>query len=359
MMVIIFRISIFVCILAVARSLFIEAGCGGFIAPGAADTGLIQTPGYPTNYSILDKCIWTIQAPLNHQVKLIIMAVHGEVGSDGTCNDYLEVRDGNASAPLLFHSCSSTSNVTLYSSSRWMWMKFFSNYMTTNYGFKSVFSFSYKAAPPMTTDYVVDCKGFQYTCPNKECISISYMCDGQNDCGFVGGNSDESDENCKPFSLPLDFRMGVGVAIGIVSFILVVLLAAATEGYCRCGKGTKYTSPQSSGECTPCLPCCNKSDGSRRPSKVVKRTSTNPAILILTGENEKFEQMERDGKLRPNSLISAMHIGSNANAKNATAETPVEEADNKAVTTNLVVVSNKDTTKSKSTNATKSNETKV
>ena len=39
--------------------------------------------------------------------------------------------------------------------------------------------------------FLVTCKEYEFTCSNKNCISQSWKCDGDNDCG---DNSDE--QNC-------------------------------------------------------------------------------------------------------------------------------------------------------------------
>lgn len=39
---------------------------------------------------------------------------------------------------------------------------------------------------------VSECRSFQWKCPNKVCMTLSYRCDGYNDCGCDGEDCDEN-----------------------------------------------------------------------------------------------------------------------------------------------------------------------
>ena len=39
--------------------------------------------------------------------------------------------------------------------------------------------------------FLLACLSVSYQCPNMECISWSYVCDGINDCGYLQSGSDE------------------------------------------------------------------------------------------------------------------------------------------------------------------------
>uniref|UniRef100_T1I525 Uncharacterized protein n=1 Tax=Rhodnius prolixus TaxID=13249 RepID=T1I525_RHOPR len=43
----------------------------------------------------------------------------------------------------------------------------------------------------------VECKLRQFRCNNTKCVQLSWMCDGENDCG---DNSDETAPQCAGFS---------------------------------------------------------------------------------------------------------------------------------------------------------------
>ena len=45
---------------------------------------------------------------------------------------------------------------------------------------------------------VSECRSYEFTCANKLCVSVSYLCDGFYDCG-CGANCDE--DNCGDVSI--------------------------------------------------------------------------------------------------------------------------------------------------------------
>jgi len=59
--------------------LFIHAACGGDLN---GNSGLITSPNYPSNYSILTKCEWTLSVPENNIILFTFIDLNTEASFD-------------------------------------------------------------------------------------------------------------------------------------------------------------------------------------------------------------------------------------------------------------------------------------
>uniref|UniRef100_UPI00398EE234 tolloid-like protein 2 isoform X1 n=2 Tax=Pristiophorus japonicus TaxID=55135 RepID=UPI00398EE234 len=109
-----------------------EAICGGDIR---RDTGQIQSPNYPDDYSPSKECVWRITVAKEFHVGLVFQAF--EIERHDTCAyDYLEIRDGDsADSPLIGHFCGYSKPHDIKSSSNKLWMKFMSDGSISKAGF--------------------------------------------------------------------------------------------------------------------------------------------------------------------------------------------------------------------------------
>ncbi|CAG5120339.1 unnamed protein product, partial [Candidula unifasciata] len=159
--------------------------CGDFYALDHSDVGHIVSPNYPEGYPENSFCIWLIEAPQNHSLHLIVN-FEGERYKN-VCSDYIEIRHGSQRSALEGVYCDKVTNLQMTSQSRWFWIKFKSDRLnTTGRPLLIQFSAIYNSTRGLneTVPYA-SCRSYEFACRNMECHSMSYRCDGQNDCGCL------------------------------------------------------------------------------------------------------------------------------------------------------------------------------
>ena len=96
-----------------------------------------SSPGSPSCYPNNQDCVWLIEAPYNY-VYLYVYKFNLEYGGSSCSNDYLEIRDGNSpSSPLITKSCGSLYYLRIYTSSKFLFLRFHSNGYTRMPGFQA------------------------------------------------------------------------------------------------------------------------------------------------------------------------------------------------------------------------------
>ncbi|KAH3871069.1 low-density lipoprotein receptor-related protein 12-like [Dreissena polymorpha] len=147
-----------------------------------SDNGIIRShAGYDHGHDYgkdLD-CLWTIEAPPGKMVQLVANTFNVE--GDYNCQyDYVELFDGNSTgATSLGRFCGHTF-LPISSTQRFLTLNFVTDHATGFRGFEFFYNF---------TDHIIHtCRQGQFLCTNGRCITGSYRCDGQDDCG------DDSDE---------------------------------------------------------------------------------------------------------------------------------------------------------------------
>ena len=123
--------------------------CGPFF-PGPCPTnkklsgksGTIQSPNFPNNYEVEHDCSWIISVPRGYHVLLSFNRTDFHIHS---CNkicdcDFLEVRAGTtAGGMLLGKFCGSDPPSPIYVNGNDMWLRFVSNKLSNNKGFRAKF----------------------------------------------------------------------------------------------------------------------------------------------------------------------------------------------------------------------------
>ena len=99
-----------------------------------------SSPGFPKYYNSYEYICWTIKAAAGHTVWLKLSSFHLEF--EMTCTfDVVEVRDGhNVSGTLLGRYCGFQAPFTVYSSDRYMWIRFKSDVHVNLPGFQAFFT---------------------------------------------------------------------------------------------------------------------------------------------------------------------------------------------------------------------------
>ncbi|ESO82000.1 hypothetical protein LOTGIDRAFT_237195 [Lottia gigantea] len=201
-------------------------GCGSFISLTTSSIGSLSSPNYPDPYPNNTRCIWIMEAPSMYQIDIDI--TFGGQSVNSICLDFIQVRDGSVISNLHVSTCSFLSSHRVRSSGRWLWILFqsdnggagaglFANYTTVYAG--SVIN---NITSPLT-----ECKSYELSCTNKECVSASYLCDGFNDCGCDDADCDEG--HCKGLDMTLGIMYVIGSVLGIVVFIGICMGAYIFE----------------------------------------------------------------------------------------------------------------------------------
>ncbi|XP_068094350.1 cubilin [Hyperolius riggenbachi] len=113
------------------------SACGGDLF---MENGAFDSPGYPENYPANTECVWNIISSPGNQLVLSFMSFSLQTCEGCSC-DYLEIREGNSTGPLLEKFCGDTlpSNVSSVTGHR-LWIKFVSDGSISGSGFRASFS---------------------------------------------------------------------------------------------------------------------------------------------------------------------------------------------------------------------------
>lgn len=112
--------------------------CGGQFTES---TGVIESPGYPSEYLHSRQCIYEIIQPLSTSIVLRIDDFDLEENSYPQCQyDFLEIRDGhNENATLIGRYCR-TPPREIFSTYNYLWLKFESDRSISGKGFHLTYS---------------------------------------------------------------------------------------------------------------------------------------------------------------------------------------------------------------------------
>ena len=91
-------------------------------------TRYFQSPNHPNCYPNNKDCTWLIETTAYNYIYLQINQFNLEYGGGSCPNDYLEIRDGNTpSSPLITKMCGSVGYTYIYSTGRFLLVRFVSN----------------------------------------------------------------------------------------------------------------------------------------------------------------------------------------------------------------------------------------
>ncbi|GCB64281.1 hypothetical protein scyTo_0009788, partial [Scyliorhinus torazame] len=120
------------------------AVCGGTVS---AQSGSLQSPGYPSHYSNNSQCEWLLEGPEGHYLTITFSAFNLESTPD-CIKEFVEIREYNASGRLLGRHCDNTLPSAVDTSSSIAYVKF----STDGSGSGSGFSLQFEAS-------IEDCGG--------------------------------------------------------------------------------------------------------------------------------------------------------------------------------------------------------
>ncbi|XP_034025114.1 cubilin [Thalassophryne amazonica] len=113
------------------------SSCGGDLL---MESGAFNSPNYPDAYPPNVECVWTIRSSPGNRVQLsfIVFQLQGNLQCS---NDYVEIREGNSTGPIVGRFCGNTlpSNYTSVIG-HILWIKFVSDASISGAGFRATFS---------------------------------------------------------------------------------------------------------------------------------------------------------------------------------------------------------------------------
>ncbi|XP_059154691.1 bone morphogenetic protein 1-like isoform X2 [Physella acuta] len=202
--------------------------CGDYYKINEDTPGYIYNPGYPNAALSYLKCIWLIEAPKYYYITFNV-TFQGERFSD-ICSDYIEIRDGSRYSPVIKRFCDTHINEHVRSKAHLLWVKLVTdgvnNTNTKFVGFFQAIDTGITSGHDNTSSIHTDCRSYEFECRNKECLSMSYRCDGYNDCGCTV-DCDES--GCEELDLTKDMQLCIGVSVGVLVFLFVCGITCLIE----------------------------------------------------------------------------------------------------------------------------------
>jgi len=131
--------------------------CGGVLTDAS---GVITSPGGPDGYTPNEDCTWIIHAQHGHNIKLRFNSFHLEEKREGTCYDFLEIRNGRSpSSPIIGRFCGETVIPHLTSNTDAIYLHFVSDHVTSAGGF----SLEYHTAATDESCYKASTDGEDYS----------------------------------------------------------------------------------------------------------------------------------------------------------------------------------------------------
>ena len=113
--------------------------CGHSDLTASLDNTIIKSPNYPNDYDDNLNCTWTIKALFSG--RYIVKVLFNDFKLESTCDDVLKFYDGmNETSNLLGSYCGTTHPEVIYSTGRYLSVKFQTDNMISYKGFN--FSFT-------------------------------------------------------------------------------------------------------------------------------------------------------------------------------------------------------------------------
>ncbi|XP_045197718.2 uncharacterized protein LOC123552265 isoform X2 [Mercenaria mercenaria] len=220
-------------------------GCGSYIKINSGGSASI-TSG--SNYGPYVHCLWWIETDSGSQLSLNITSYEGDYNY-GRCGDYIIIRNSDSGTLLLDSrtnntgNCSTLTNHLVTASASWMRVQFISDGIHSTTGFNGHISSTHVGSSLSDTNPLQGCKSYEMECSNKVCMTLSYRCDGFNDCGCDDG-CDES--GCEGLTLGKYEIMLIGGLMGLFLFLCFFIFAYAYESYLR--RRTLMADPEAQAE---------------------------------------------------------------------------------------------------------------
>jgi len=104
-------------------------------------SGSFASPNHPACYPVNKYCTWLIEAPSGQYIYLYFSSFHLEYGSSSCPWDFVEIFDGHSdhSSSRLVRACGQLAPWTVYSSGRFLLVKFYSDNIIMMPGFSAFY----------------------------------------------------------------------------------------------------------------------------------------------------------------------------------------------------------------------------
>ncbi|XP_052808006.1 uncharacterized protein LOC128236913 [Mya arenaria] len=227
--VILLSIYIFFLIMAVSS---VSEACGSYKKINGGGSATIDTG---SNYGANAHCTWWLETDAGYQLSMVI--TYQADSKTDRCGDYfilyeLEAASANDSSELDWSSnCTDLTNYQVTAQASWLKVEFISDALNTTSGFQGAITSTANANASSFSTPINDCKSFEWKCPNKVCLPLSYRCDGFNDCGYEGDDSDE--DGCQGLGFNKYMIMLIGGIVGFGIFLVFFIFSCVYESYVR------------------------------------------------------------------------------------------------------------------------------
>ena len=131
-------------------------------------SGILTSPDFPHNYGFEHDCTWIISVPIGHHILLSFdMGDFNIHPCNKSCAcDFLEVRAGTTSkGKFIGKFCGATPPSPIYVSGRETWLRFVTNKLTNNKGFRTTYKAIRSLAGKCTYQYFESQSSLIYICP--------------------------------------------------------------------------------------------------------------------------------------------------------------------------------------------------
>lgn len=217
-------------------------GCGSYISLGTGKKTTITTG---SNYAPNLHCLWWIETSSGSQLSINLTYVGNY--NVKRCGDYIVIWDGTTTVmdqSTDAGNCTTLTNSVHTATSSWLRVQFYSDGVISTSGFTGTISSTYVGSS--ITNYsspIIGCKSFEMECSNKVCMTLSYRCDGFNDCGC----DDDCDESgCDGLPIGKYTIMLIGGLTGLGLFVGFFIFAYCYESYLR--RKTLQSDPEAQAE---------------------------------------------------------------------------------------------------------------
>ncbi|KAH3889096.1 hypothetical protein DPMN_013145 [Dreissena polymorpha] len=204
--------------------------CGSYIEIAGGGSVTIS-PG--SQYKPNVNCIWWLETDAKH---FLSAAINYTADQAEGCRDYFILSEGKDGADVLddwSQNCTDETNYIRDAKAQWLRIQFKADGNSTTAGTftAEISSIANDSIDSTLISPIRSCRSFEWKCPNKVCMTLSYRCDDYDDCGCDEDGCDE--DGCSGLPLGKYTIMLVGGLVGLGVFVGFAIFSSCYEAYLR------------------------------------------------------------------------------------------------------------------------------